>query len=136
LLVYAITLLSFGKTIDLTNEIYENAIHEHCSSSSSATIYVLKCPDIELPTKIGNQNIVNIENLTKFMKGRKSTNVLKVMPLRVDEANIIVGMIDYLVVKKANGEIFMNNSGGEEIFYKYDEKCHCYKLISRKKNSI
>ena len=136
LITTIIIVLSFKGFKDNTIDVYIDAIYQHISGFETGTIYILKCSDLELPSKIGSQNIVFIDNVNKFMKGRKKTNIIRLMPLHLEGGNVNVILIDYLLEKKANGTINLSNNGGEIFTYTYDVNNDSYKLVSRKKNSI
>ena len=100
------------------------------------TVYVLKCYDIKLPSKIGRYNIIDIENSDRnLIKEKGSLYAIKVMPIELKKDTIEITLIEYLVSEE-NNERLMKNSGSQVFSYKYYTAKRQYKLIRRTKNAI
>jgi hypothetical protein len=135
LIIALIINVSFRDMEEGTDSVYGMAIIHHMEKFPTETIYVLKCDDIELPSKLGQHKIINIENVQAVMKGRKSLYVLKLLPIELNKANFDVGIIDYVMEKKSTG-INLANSGSEVFTFSYNAEQDKYQIINRKKYSI
>jgi hypothetical protein len=135
LIIALIVNVSFKDKEEGTDSVYAMAIIHHMEKFPSQTIYVLKCDDIELPSKLGQHKIINIENVDAVMKGRKSLYVLKLLPIELNKANFDVGIIDFQMEKNTTGINLIN--GGSEVFtFSYNAEKDNYQIINRKKYSI
>ena len=116
--------------------LYHQALLTHVSNLKTDTIYVLKCFDIELPSKIGKHIIVDIsENINFFMGNSTSLYAIKLMPIELNKGNVEITLIDY-ILKSNNDEIAMNNTGNVIYSYKYENETGKYKLLKKIKNTI
>lgn len=116
--------------------LYRQALLTHISNLKTDTIYVLKCFDIELPSKIDKHIIVDIsENINFFLGNSSSLYVIKLMPIELNKGNVEITLIDY-ILKSNNGEIAMNNTGNVIYSYKYENETGKYKLLKKIKNTI
>ncbi len=116
--------------------LYHQALLTHVSNLKTDTIYVLKCFDIELPSKIGKHIIVDLsENINFFMGNSTSLYAIKLMPIELNKGNVEITLIDY-ILKSNNDEIAMNNTGNVIYSYKYETQTGKYKLLKKTKNTI
>ncbi|OQP39982.1 hypothetical protein A4H97_17345 [Niastella yeongjuensis] len=135
LIIALIVSVSFKNREKGADSVYAMAIMQHMEKFPTETLYVWKCDDIELPSKLGQHKIINIENFDAVMKGRKSLSVLKLFPIELNKGNFDVGIIDYQVEKKSTGINLLN--GGSEVFtFSYNADQDKYQIIDRKKFSM
>lgn len=116
--------------------LYQQALTNHISNLKADTVFVLKCFDIELPSKIGKCIIVDIsENVSSFLNNSPSLYAIKLMPIEVNKGSVEITLIDYLLKNNA-GEIAMTNTGSVIYSYKYESQTKKYKLLKTAKNTI
>lgn len=131
----SILVMSFRLNDD-SKLLYQKALLTHVSNLKTDTIYVLKCFDIELPSKIGKHTIIDIsENVNSFLENSSSLYVIKVMPIELNKGNVEITLIDYILKNNA-GEIAMSNTGSVIYSYKYENQTRKYKLLKKIKNTI
>jgi hypothetical protein len=138
LLMIILAFYSFAslKTDDETASIYRQSLQLYLSNTKADTVYVLKCFDIKLPSKVGKCYIMDIENSGgNLIKEKGSIYAVKVMPIELKKNIIEVTLVEFLVSEE-NNERRMQNSGSQTFSYKYDTAVGEYKLIKRTKNAI
>ena len=127
--------ISFKQEDDSIN-LYIQSLRLYLSDIKTDTIYVMKCFDIKLPSKLGRLNIVDIENSRQnIIKERGALYAIKISPIKLRNEIVEIGLTEYFV-KEENDERIMSNSGSEIFSYQYDKPLHRYKLIKRTKNSF
>lgn len=135
LVVTFCTIVSF-KSDEETENIYKQSLQLYLGNTKTDTVYILKCFDIKLPSKIGRYNIIDIENSDRnLLKEKGSLYAIKVMPIVLKKDTIVITLIEYLVSEE-NNERLIKNSGSQVFRFKYNAVSRRYKLISRTKNSI
>ncbi len=108
--VLLVLIMSFKLKSDNTL-LYQQSLLSHLSNLKSDTVYILKCFDIELPSKIGKYTIVDLsENTSIFLNGKSSLYAIKLMPIEMNKGAIEITFIDY-VLKSNAGEVVMGNTG-------------------------
>jgi hypothetical protein len=127
--------MSFKSNTDNTL-LYKQSLLNHLSKIKTDTVYILKCFDIELPSKVGKYNIVDIsENTNSFLKDKPSLYAIKLMPVEMNRGIIEITLIDYILKLKTD-EILMSNTGSEIYSYKYESKSRKYTLLKKSKNTM
>lgn len=128
--------LALVKADDETASVYRQSLQLYLSNSKADTVYVLKCFDIKLPSKVGKYYIIDIENSSRnLIKEKGSLYAVKVMPIELKKKTIEVTLVEFLVSEE-NNERLMQNSGSQTFSYRYDAAVGKYKLVKRTKNSI
>ena len=116
--------------------LYQQSLQSHFSVIKADTIYVLKCPDIELPTKIGKYTIIDISNnVNNFLNNTSSLYVIKLMPIEINKGTIEIALVDY-IFKNNSGEIIMSNAGSVVYSYKYESQSKKYRLVRKIENTL
>lgn len=133
---FSYSLFFYNKIFAQTESVYKKAILLHFNSVNADTIYIMKCIEIELPSKVGKHNIVELNNVVNDIKGKDKLYAVKLMPIQLNNANIDVVLIDYLIENKNDEGINLANSGSEVFTFRYDAKLNSYKLINRKKDKV
>jgi hypothetical protein len=124
------------KADDESERIYIQSLQLYLSNAKTDTVYVLKCFDIKLPSKVGKHYIIDIENSDRnLIKEKGSLYAVKVMPIELKKNTIVVTLVEFLVSEE-NNERLLQNSGSQTFSYKYDAALGKYKLIKRKMNTI
>ena len=114
----------------------QQALLNHLSNLNTDTVYVLKCFDIELPSKIGKYTVIDIsENTSSFLKEKSSLCAIKLLPIEINKGNIEITLIDY-VLECNDGKILMSNAGSVIYCYKFESQTRKYKLLKEIKNTI
>jgi hypothetical protein len=127
--------ISFKQEDDSIN-LYIQSLRLYLSDIKTDTIYVMKCFDIKLPSKLGRLNIVDIENSRQnIIKERGALYAIKISPIKLRNEIVEIGLTEYFV-KEENDKRIMSNSGSEIFSYLYDKPSQRYKLIKRTKNSF
>lgn len=127
MLVLSLMILSFRSECD-NEDLYKKSIILHLSQTD--TIFILRSQDIEIPAKIGNSEIIIVDdNAKSLLQNRESIYAIKLMPIEINKGNIEIIIVDFLI-KQEKGSIALNNVGNEIFVYKYLK--NKYKLIKRK----
>ncbi|MEO6638381.1 MAG: hypothetical protein ABIN25_08895 [Ginsengibacter sp.] len=133
--VLSVLVMSFKINKDNTL-LYQQSLLRHLSNIKTDTVYILKCFDIELPSKIGKHTIVDIsENTSTFLNGKSSLYAIKLMPVEMNRGTVEIVLIDY-VIKGNAGEVIMSNTGSVVYSYKYESKSNKYTLLKKSKNTM
>lgn len=128
--VISFLIMSFRLNNDNTL-LYEQSLLSHLSNVKTDTVYILKCFDIELPSKIGKYTIVDIsDNTSAFIDGKSSLYAIKLMPVEMNNGTVEIILIDY-VLKSDAGKVTMSNAGSVVFSYKYESKSKKYKLLQK-----
>ncbi len=116
--------------------LYKQSLISHVSTVNADTIYILKCSDIELPSKIGKYTIVDIsENTSLFLNNKLSLYAIKLTPVEISRGTIEIILVDYIIQNNA-GEVMMSNTGSVIYSYKYESKSNRYTLVKKVKYTI
>ena len=138
-IITIITLSVLVMSFKLNNDntlLYQQSLLNHLSNVKTDTVYVLKCFDIELPSKIGKYTIVDVsENTSSFLISNSSLYAIKLMPIEMHKGTVEITLIDY-VLKINAGEIVMSNAGSVVFSYKYENQTKKYKLLKKTKNTL
>jgi hypothetical protein len=127
--------MSFGFNSDNTL-LYQQSLLNHFSKIKPDTVYVLKCSDIDLPSKIGKHIIIDIsENVNALLKNTSSLFAVKLMPVEVNKETLEITLIDF-ILKNGSNRVIMNNAGSVVYSYKYDSRIKKYKLLKKTENTI
>jgi hypothetical protein len=117
--------------------LYQQSLLDHISKEDIDTVYVLKCFDIELPSKIGKHIIVDIsENTGSFLHSNPSLSAIKLMPVEMNKGIIEIALIDYVIKNNRAGELIMSNTGSVVYSYKYERSTKKYILLKKSKKSV
>jgi len=136
LLILLICFFCSFKSEEDTVSLYKQSLQLYLGTIKTDTVYVLKCYDIKLPSKVGRYNIIDIENSDRnLIKEKGSLYAIKVMPIELKRDTIEITLIEYLVSEE-NNERLMKNSGSQVFSYKYDKAKQQYKLFKRTKNAF
>lgn len=128
-------IMSFGFNSDNTL-LYQQSLLNHFSKIKPDTVYVLKCSDIDLPSKIGKHIIIDIsENVNALLKNTSSLFAVKLMPVEVNKETLEITLIDF-ILKNGSNRVIMNNAGSVVYSYKYDSRIKKYKLLKKTENTI
>ena len=112
-----------------TSELYQKSLCYHLSKIEIDTVYVLKCFDVELPSRVNNYHIIDISSDPKsFLKKEQNLYAVKLMPFEVYKGNIEICLIDYIIEEEKDGMV-MSNVGSKTFVYGYNKKTEKYKLI-------
>lgn len=131
----SVVVMSFKVNKDNT-VLYQKSLVLHLSNIKADTVYILKCFDTELPSKIGKHTIVDIsENTSSFLNGKSSLNAIKLMPVEMNKGTVEIVLVDYVIRDNA-GEVIMSNAGSVIYSYKYESKSSKYTLIKKSKNTM
>lgn len=116
--------------------LYQRSLLNHLSNEKTDTVYILKCFDVELPSKIGKHTIVDIsENTSTFLNVKSSLHAIKIMPVEINKGIVEITLIDY-VIKSNAGDVIMSNAGSVVYRYIYESRVNKYKLLKKSKNTI
>jgi len=131
-LIFGLSILFISFKINNDSELlYEQALLNHYSNHKTDKIYVLKCSDIELKSKVGKHTIVDISDNIKSYCGKDSSlYAIKLLPIESNKGNFEITIIDYLIKIHA-GEITMSNAGSVIYRYKYEGSKNRYKMIKK-----
>lgn len=139
IIIAVVFLSAFVMSFRLNNDtalLYQQSLLDHLFNEKTDTVYILKCFDIELPSKIGKHTIVDInENTSAFLNGKSSLYAIKLMPIEINKGIVEIVLIDYVIKSKA-GEVIMSNAGSEVYSYKYESRGNKYKLLKKSKNTM
>lgn len=128
-------IMSFNPISDNTL-LYQQSLLNHLSIIKADTVYVLKCFDIELPSKIGKHTIIDVSGDTRsYLANNSSLYAIKLMPIEMNKGAVEITFIDY-VLKIDAGEIVMSNAGSVVFSYKYESQTKKYKLLKKTKNTL
>lgn len=128
-------IMSFNPISDNTL-LYQQSLLNHLSIIKADTVYVLKCFDIELPSKIGKHTIIDVSGDTRsYLANNSSLYAIKLMPIEINKGAVEITFIDY-VLKIDAGEIVMSNAGSVVFSYKYERQTKKYKLLKKTKNTL
>ncbi|HMO31356.1 MAG TPA: hypothetical protein PKE07_00020 [Lacibacter sp.] len=131
----SVVVMSFKSNKDNTM-LYQQSLLLHLSNIKADTIYILKCFDTELPSKIGKHTILDIsENTSSFLNGKSSLYAIKLMPVEMNKGTVEIVLVDYVIRDNA-GEVMMSNAGSIVYSYRYESKSSKYKLIKKSKNTM
>jgi hypothetical protein len=121
---------------DETSTLYQQSLYAHLSTLDIDTVFILKCFDIKLPSRVKHYHIIDIsENPKIFLKTKSDLYAIKILPIEIDKGNIKIGLIDY-ILREDEGEIMMGYASSESFIYKYNSKSKQYKLIKREKHTF
>lgn len=119
-----------------SSQLYKQSLLLHFEKLKPDTIFLLKCFDIEIPSRINGIEIVDISKSTReFLKGKDDLYAVKLMPIELNKGNIQISIIDYIIREK-DGELTFSNAGGKIFTYKYEPNSKLYKLIKKTKNTL
>ena len=128
-------IMSFNPISD-NSLLYQQSLLNHLSIIKADTVYVLKCFDIELPSKIGKYTIIDVSGDTRsYLANNSSLYAIKLMPIEMNKGAVEITFIDY-VLKIDAGEIVMSNAGGVVFSYKYESQTKKYKLLKKTKYTL
>lgn len=134
-IILSVVVMSFKVNKDNT-VLYQKSLMLHLSNIKADTVYILKCFDTELPSKIGKHTIVDIsENTSSFLNGKSSLYAIKLMPVEMNKGTVEIVLVDYVIRDNA-GEVIMSNAGSVIYSYKYESKNSKYTLIKKSKNTM
>jgi hypothetical protein len=124
------------ENFDETSTLYQQSLCDHLSTLNVDTVFILKCFDIKLPSRVKNYYIVDIsESPETFLKNKSDLYAIKILPIEINKGNIKIGLIDY-ILREEKEEVIMSYTSSENFIYKYDNRIKRYKLIERKKNTL
>jgi hypothetical protein len=131
----SILIMSFNPKNDNTL-LYQQSLLNHLSDVKTDTVYILKCFDIELPSKIGKYTIVDVSgDIRSFLVNNSSLYAIKLMPIEINKGAVEITLIDY-ILKIDAGEIVMSNAGSAVFSYKYESQTKKYRLLKKSKNTL
>ena len=134
LCICVVFFLSFRK--DDTVDLYRQSLKFYIGNSKVDTIYDLKCPDINIPEKIGRIAIIDIESSeVDLIKQKGILNAVKLMPIELNKNVIEITLVDFVLTEE-NKERIMKNFGSVTYGFQFDDAKKMYKLIKTIKHPI
>jgi hypothetical protein len=111
--------------------LYARALRSHVATAKMDTLRVWCREEVALPARIGSHPVVQETLPERFLRGRSSTRAIRLLPLELQQGDVVVTLVDY-VVSRQGQEVHLEFEANTSFRYRYHPSSKTYQLMSRK----